>query len=204
MKWEDMDFCFCFVSNIDHGKKRVFCMCRPIANIVGKTSQELLEISGQTNNIPVDLKAILQKLKISCLPLDFSNWEKGSDCILGALVINGDEAVIYYNMKNQVEGHRYRFTIAHEIAHCCLNHYKVEKKGVFLFRTENTYTPDEIAANIFAGELLIPKDSLEKIIDQLVFPSVKALAEIFSVSQSVMLARLKYLNINKNIAGFNY
>ncbi len=56
---------------------------------------------------------------------------------------------------------RFRFTVAHEIAHCCLH------AGGFIDRTDSgktlgiwNDTSEEAEANVFAGELLLPKDLL--------------------------------------------
>jgi hypothetical protein len=54
---------------------------------------------------------------------------------------------------------RFRFTVAHEIGHCCLH------AGGFIDRTDSGKTfgiwndaGEEAEANVFAGELLLPKD----------------------------------------------
>ena len=201
-------------SHISSKKEKVYCMCKPISAIRGKNAEELLELCGQQNRIPVDLKSLLKKLKISCVSYDFSKLESAREDvdnssdenpILGALAINGDNAVIFYRKEDKKEGHRYRFTIAHELAHVCLEHYPIENNTVHLaFRHEHNMNDiQEIDANIFAGELLIPKQSLEEIIENLFFPSLQALAEIFAVSINVMRARLDYLKMTVNISGYN-
>ena len=56
---------------------------------------------------------------------------------------------------------RFRFTVAHEIGHCCLH------AGGFIDRTDSGKTfgiwndpGEEAEANVFAGELLLPHDLL--------------------------------------------
>ena len=61
----------------------------------------------------------------------------------------------------------------------------------------------ELAANVFAGQLLIPKESLLSVISELLIPSVRTLADIFDVSSAVMLERLKFLKISTKIVGYN-
>lgn len=195
-------------------EKRVSTMCKPISEIRGKSANYLLELSGQQKCVPVDIKALLRKLKISCIPYDFSAIEEAIKTddnsseihILGALATNGDNAAIYCRKEDEEGGHRYRFTIAHELGHCCLAHFPIDGATVhYVFRMDDQSTdPDEVAANVFAGELLIPKDSLESVINELLLPDVQTLADIFAVSRNVMLARLKHLNISKNIVGYNY
>lgn len=190
---------------------KVLSMCKPISAIRGMSAQEILELCGQESNIPVDIKAVLQKLNISCMPFDFSGLEsKISSCangnhILGALATNGDKAAIYCRIEDKEDSHRYRFTIAHELGHCCLNHFPVDGSTIHLvFRKDgDTRDKKEIAANIFAGQLLIPKESLISVIDELLIPSVRTLADIFDVSNAVMLERLKFLKISRKIVGYN-
>lgn len=194
-------------------QKKVYCMCKPISDIRYKSAQELLALGNQVDKVPVDLKKLLMKLKISCLSHDFSALDAArkavigpsyENSILGALVTNGDRAVIFYREGDQIDGHRYRFTIAHELAHACLAHYPIGESSVHLsFRTDKADSQEEIDANIFAGELLIPEDALKRVINELIFPSVQTLSNIFAVSQNVMLARLEHLKICNNISGYN-
>ena len=185
-------------------------MCKAISKIKNMSAQELLRFCGQENAVPVDLKAVLKKVGISALPRDFSSIEnksKSNAKILGALVAIEEDAVIFYNKNDLEDGHRYRFTIAHELGHCCLAHTCLDSpNGIHIeLRMEgNSILPEEKAANTFAGELLIPYDSLMRVIDELILPSVRILADIFAVSENVMLARLKHLNISRNIIGYNY
>lgn len=194
-------------------KSQVYCMCKPVTNIRGKTAQELLQMCKQTDSVPVDLKSMLQQLNISCMSYDFSKLDAAfrkanNDCldnpILGAFVTNGDKAVILYRDKDLEDGHRYRFTIAHELAHACLEHYSISHKSAHLaFRREQSDNKHEHEANIFAGELLIPQQSLDRVLKLMFLPSVDYLADIFAVSKRVMYARLTQLNITKNIIGYN-
>ena len=123
--------------------------------------------------------------------------------ILGAVVKNNDNAAIFYNIEDKVSSHRCRFTIAHELAHCCLAH---DSGDVYIdYRTDGeTLNEEEQAANAFAGELLIPEQVLRTTINGLVLPSVKSLWDIFDVSENVMRARLEYLRIQDRILGYNY
>lgn len=190
---------------------KVSTMCRPISAIRGKSAQDILRLCKQENSIPVDLTAILSKLGISSMAFDFSGMESSIEAcskgnhILGALATNGNRAAIFYNADDDEDGHRYRFTIAHELGHCCLNHFPVDGSTTHLvFRTDGvTDDENEVAANIFAGQLLIPRMSLLDVINRLYAPSVKNLADIFNVSEPVMRERLKYLNLKEKILGYN-
>lgn len=66
--------------------------------------------------------------------------------------------------------------------------------GYVEFRgTMNSDNENEIEANVFAGELLIPKKQLNRVYKQLIVPSLVGLADIFEVSINVMRERLLYL-----------
>lgn len=199
------------------GRKRegrlVSYMCKKISSLKGCSADDLLKRCGQDENVPVDLNAILNKLKISALPLDFSRLKAELERedpnifqdrdILGALISNGENAAIFYREQDVINSHRYRFTIAHELAHACLtgnsNHVEVELRvsGAPVNELENE-------ANRFAGELLIPEKQFYKIIKQLYLPSVHTLARVFDVSENVMKERIKCLRPSISISGYHY
>lgn len=170
-----------------------------IKYLKGKTASEILKDTGQENSIPVDLRAILHKLEISAISMDFSEIEeilcdqvKKRGRILGAVMTTHDDAAIFYsNDQELMSNHRYRFTIAHELAHCCLgsdlNHVEFRHDGSF-------DEAGEREANIFAGELLIPLPQLERVSKELLLPTITNLAAVFEVSETVMAARIEYLN----------
>lgn len=189
--------------DMEQKDKEGFVMCAPIAAIRYKTPEELLALCDQTDSIPVDLDRLLKRIKISCKKRQFPDVRNGSSSVrvLGALVTNGDNAIIYYDENSS--RHRFRFTIAHELAHCCLAHYNIGASSVH-FRLEGDPSDElECDANIFAGKLLIPEQSLIKVLSQLLLPSVRALADIFDVSENVMLARLRTLKLDNSILGYN-
>lgn len=170
-----------------------------IENLRGKKAAEILKETGQENNIPVDLRAILHKLEISAISMDFTEIEtilfdqvKKRGRILGAVMTthDNDTAIFYSNDQELMSNHRYRFTIAHELAHCCLdgdlNHVEFRHDG-------SSDEASERRANIFAGELLIPLPQLEKVSKELLLPTITNLATVFEVSETVMAARIEYL-----------
>lgn len=188
-------------------------MCKKVSDLHGISAESLLERCGQKDCVPVDLSAMLKKLGISALPMDFSQLEADlgqkypgvfkSREILGALISNGENAAIFYREADCLDSHRCRFTIAHELAHACLtgnsNHIEVE------FRISGSPPDDlETKANQFAGELLIPEKQFYEIIDQLYLPSVHTLARVFDVSDNVMQERIKCLKPSIPILGFTF
>lgn len=186
-------------------RKDIFTMNNTeLSKLYGKKATDILKETNQENAVPVDLKKILQFFDISAVAMDFTEIEKSlsiENKILGALSCQNGKSAIFYNYKDKEDSHRYRFTIAHELAHVAL---QAETNHVE-FRTDSTIlTKEELAANTFAGELLIPQNSLYNIIDELLIPSVSVLADIFEVSINVMKERLKHLKIKTKIIGYNY
>lgn len=174
-------------------------MCKKLRELDGLTPDEILLIGG-ANSYPIDMQAILKKLGIRSGSMNFSNIEaqiskviKSRGAILGAVTIIDDDVNIYYSEGST--DNRKRFTLAHELAHCCLNASSL-KRGHIEFRfDERTSDPKELAANIFAGQLLIPEKPLRKMYDSLVLPAADVMAREFKVSARVMEARLEYLGL---------
>lgn len=176
------------------GRSGVF-MCKILENIKDKTAKELLEKYGVSPEPPVNLTKLLENAGISAKGIDFTEvenaagYERGT--ILGAAISNGENLTVFYRKEDSEN--RKRFTIAHELAHCCLHSDNLKKNHIELRNSENKDSYREWAANIFAGELLIPEESLEKVYNDLLIPSLLTLAKIFGVSTNVMAARLDYL-----------
>lgn len=169
-------------------------------NLIGLSAADILQKTGQENSVPVNLNKILKELGISAISTDFSNLEEIMSQelqklgpILGASLTTkeGDTAIFYSSNPELMSDHRYRFTVAHELGHLCINGCKnhVEFRHAAMADDKNERT-----ANIFAGELLIPLVQLERVSSELLLPTPKNLATIFEVSETVMFARLKHLN----------
>lgn len=173
-------------------------MCKILKNIRGKKADEILKIYGQDDSIPVNLNQLLFNIGLSVLPYDFTDIEKqiGTEqgSILGLVKSKEDKAAIYYREKDTLN--RQRFTIAHELAHCCLHMIESNKTYVEYRRNESNDNEHEREADIFAGELLIPIKKLREIYLSLAVPSSVTLASKFAVSTNVMEARLNYLKIS--------
>ena len=171
-------------------------MCKILREIGGLSALELLEKYGISLSPPIDIKRLVDNIGIRLIRYDFSNAEKAGNyplgSIIGAALSDGDCLDILY--ANNLTLNRVRFTVAHELAHCCLHNDSLEINHLEL-RTNNV-SPKERDTNIFAGELLVPYSSLLPIYNQLLKPSLSVLAQIFLVSSIVMRERLKYLELN--------
>jgi len=173
-------------------------MCNALKNLAGKTADELLKGANLIGQIPVDLGKLITHWGVSVLPFDFTDLQEKlknngsiiSGNILGLVVAQDDNLGIYYKSDDTV--HRQRFTIAHELAHCCIDYEHLEKNSVN-FRLDNAI--DEAAVNIFAGEILMPETSLKDAIRNMGGIFSGELANMFNVSETAMNARLNYLKL---------
>lgn len=188
------------------GKKKR--MCKPLNLLNGETSERLIQLYGLDEKIPVNLDKLLDAYGIIVSPTDFNELrdfpeiaekEKENGEILGAVAIQNDDLRILYRKSDS--RHRQKFTIAHELAHCCLNGDLLAKNGHIEYRKDifgSSGDNKEKLANTFAGELLIPETALNKIYSQVDKPDISALANVFDVSKNVMRERLKNLGLSFN------
>lgn len=178
-------------------ERRSAYMCEVLKRIQGKKAEEILKENNISLDPPINLDALMKELGIFVREHDFSFVEKttgfATNSILGATILMGDKVMILHKKYAEKRNdHGKRFTIAHELGHCVL--HAEELKGNHLqLRSDicDKNNVEEVAANTFAGELLIPDKSLEDICRRLIIPSLSTLAEIFDVSTSVMKERLK-------------
>lgn len=182
-------------------------MCKKIDELHELKPDELLKRTEQEDKIPVDVAQICYDFGIRLSPFDFSPIEKNDDVknevakrgnILGAAVVSGDNLAILYRQADS--SNRRRFTIAHELAHCCL-HMSTDADFHVEFRTDssNEKNQKEYEANLFAGKLLIPEKSLKRLIGDAKYITKQTsivLAKLFLVSQNVLNERLRTLKIN--------
>lgn len=173
--------------------------------LVGKTPKELLEYCGMQNDTLIDLNKLVEKLGIVVAPVNFTDLENSSEEMKVMVKERGNILGMVVKLKNDLVGilydekstpHRKRFTVAHEIAHCCLNQVSEEESYIEFRLDHDNEDEKEIAANTFAGELLIPEDKIRDLCSNLIFVDVLELADTFAVSANVMKERLKSLKID--------
>lgn len=182
----------------DSLQEQVMIMCEVLDRIKNKTADELLQDYNISAKPPINLSLLLKNIGIIAVPFDFTeiekklNYQKGD--ISGIIYAQKDNLGIFYCATDSLN--RTRFTIAHEIAHCCLHSESLKTRHIELRSEQNKNDPKEYNANIFAGELLIPKTSLIKIYEQFIIaPPLSTLSKIYEVSTAVMAARLDYLEM---------
>jgi len=144
--------------------------------------------------VPVETIAKFLDLKISLEPFEGD--------ISGCTIRRGDKAVIGVNSLHHPN--RQRFTIAHEIGHFLMHkgeqvivdrHFRINFRDAESGKAEN---PEEIEANYFAAELLMPVDFLvrdlkAKVIDMEDDTQIRELAERYRVSALTLNYRLHNL-----------
>jgi hypothetical protein len=166
--------------------------------------------------LPIDVNAIVKELKhvtYSCEP-SFDKW-----LLSGEIRVNRVEASEVKNISiwtNPSEiGERQRFSLSHELGHLIhdvIPNIDDPQKGEYIeevFHRDNTSSPQETRANIFAAQLLMPaillKREVQKLAEQIkkekrkitIDTVIEMLAGIFSVSRIAMKIRLKQLGYVK-------
>jgi len=139
-------------------------------------------------NLPVNLTKLAADLKASVIPdpkLDVGG-------ISGQFALEKDGAVIRFNPHEPPV--RQRFTIAHELGHYVLGHGDKFRDPLRNFSTSN-YDPNEVAANRFAGAILMPEIAVEYWVISQGITDLRTLAEKFDVSEVAMQYRLKNLGL---------
>jgi len=179
-------------------RKEVVEMCK-LSDLTGQTADGLLQKYNLGASVPVDMDKLLKGLHIVAQGIDFTPTEvtladrvERWGNILGAVSVkDGNVSMFYRNDDTRDSVH---FTIAHELAHCCLHADKLSN-GHILMRYDGYFADDEEkAANEFAGELLIPEAMIRN--DYINFSNhVIVLATSYDVPVHVMASRLKRLNL---------
>lgn len=147
-----------------------------------------------------DLKKIADELNLRIVNVDMAEAFQKSNIVKdkktrGFLLKDDDEYTIVVNKDYHLNSRR--FTIAHEIGHYCLNHLANETSGTtYKFRDASSSKgtdPQEIEANTFAAELLMP----EKLIKHWYYitGSIPETAEMFTVSEETVKFRLENLGM---------
>ena len=152
---------------------------------------------------PINVEAIASHLRVQVVE------EKLDRSVSGMLYRDGQHVVIGVNSAHSVR--RRRFTIAHEIGHLVLHkgrplvldHVRVN------FRDANSSTAsdlEEIQANAFAAELLMPRehviDATKRLLEDRTITEaavIESLAQCFDVSDQAMEYRLINLGLRRQV-----
>lgn len=151
------------------------------------SASHLLETKWD-GTLPIDPVAIAEALGAVVKP------DRAIAPASGTFCYEDGVPIIRYNPNDPVV--RQRFTIAHEIGHMVLGHVKA---GELAHRDTSfdSSTPNEVAANAFAAQLLMPADVVPMVLRLLPRGqrSVSALSRKLWVSEQAMGFRLNALGI---------
>ena len=147
--------------------------------------------------MPLDVVLLASKLGYEVKQANFKkDWISGGVNFFD----NADDkqkGVIYVRAKEPPR--RQRFTIAHEIGHCVM-HRDIHKNGILenidMFRNPNNHSPEEVEANEFAANILMPEDLVRTMWWR--WGSTEILASIFKVSLSAISYRLYNLGLKED------
>lgn len=169
---------------------------------MSKAKQTALKILKRYGfNIPIDVESIVKTEGI------LIRREELEDAVSGMLVIKDDQAVIGVNAKHHPN--RQRFTVAHEFGHYLL-HRNLSNvffdESVVFFRDKEAAEGSkyqEIEANVFAAELLMPESVLKERLteqpldafDESDESAFRKLASEFGVSIQALTIRLTRLGL---------
>jgi Zn-dependent peptidase ImmA (M78 family) len=152
---------------------------KPRIGFARQTARKLLADVG-IKDPPVLIRDIINHIKKE-KDLSVYSWAFGEDTD-GIQITEGDVSTIGYNKAQHP--HRQRFTVAHEIGHLLLGH-----TGKNFILDLNSKKPEEIEANQFAAELLMPLEMLKKDF-QNGKKNAKDIAKVYNVSEEAVWWRL--------------
>lgn len=161
-----------------------------------RTARDLLS-KFQITRVPIDVEAIARMLGV--------NVRKAADetDLSGFLYRANGQAIIGVNERHSAR--RQRFTIAHELGHFLLHSLSEVRMDVAVqamyrnARSSEGVAPEEIEANTFAAELLMPAALIEadmanvSAVDILDDHEIEKMAEDYDVSVHALTIRLASL-----------
>src|SRR5688500_2284912 len=121
---------------------------------------------------------------------------------ISGFICRQDDGSVIIGINTYHHAHRQRFTLAHELGHLCLHTTKnlyVDYVPKFRdVKSSQAVEPEEIEANIFAAELLMPEyflmRDIQAIEDSLITKAaIQELAKRYKVSPEAMRVRLERL-----------
>lgn len=164
-----------------------------------RAARELLARFG--HHLPVDVYAIAEAYSITLDP------QVLEEAVSGLLVVRDDKAVISVNQSH--DPHRQRFSVAHSLGHYLL-HRNTASIFIDLSASPGGEGPlarklrrkkvQELGADAFAAELLMPEAALKEQLDNRPLnvhdaKTIRRLAVQFGVSQHALTSRLTKLGL---------
>lgn len=153
-----------------------------------KRAQQLLEAVGITEPA-IDIEEVAKYLGFLVIPFEFPDSTSGLTFI--------EEGVKTIGVNSKHAPVRRRFSIAHEIGHYLMGHEAYDHGDTYIEDRPSYLDPQnrqEMEANEFAAELLLPKKMLEIDVAEMGL-EVESLAKRYQVSEQAMWIQLIDLGI---------
>lgn len=154
-------------------------------------AESILKLANITK-APVDLNKVGESLGFTILPFPFPDKRKGM------VLIENNHKTIGVNKNHPITAQRY--TIAHELGHYLNGHSHYDNS----FNNDETrffdpHFQQEKEADLFAAELLMPKDFLIKDLTEIGI-DIDKLTQKYQVSEQAMWIRLTSLRLAERFA----
>ena len=171
---------------------------RPRFSLARRKAEELLRAAKvKKAPVPVERLVRLAGAEIHYEPFDGQ---------ISGLVHSGNRGNIIIGVNSAHAVTRQRFTIAHELGHMILHpseSFHIDERAAIRFRNAASSLatePDEIEANQFASELLMPEFLMSKELSKVPCDldpedAIPILAQRFQVSEQAMTLRLNRLGV---------
>lgn len=160
----------------------------------GQTEARIVLSTYNLKNLPIDVMEIAKTMGYDVYDATFKK-----DGLSGGIKFKTDtERGQIYCAKYDPFARR-RFTIAHEIGHSIMHRDNYEEgmlETIDMFRNAKDHSAEEIEANAFAAELLMPADMVRK--EWARWGSTEILADVFFVSLSAISYRLYNLGFKED------
>lgn len=157
----------------------------------GATPQSLLGFA-QTHKIelePLDVASLAEKMGVNI------RYEPLEDNISGSLKKDRITKKWVITVNSLHHPHRQRFTIAHELAHYCLDSSSQEDFTDKIFFRNGCLSKVEKVANKYAAELLMPESAFRRQVK--ISPRVEDIARYFQVSSAAVVFRADELGYKR-------
>lgn len=153
----------------------------------GQTAGSLREFA-LNNGIrlePLDVASLARQMGISI------RYEPLEDNISGSLKKDRTTRKWVITVNSLHHPHRQRFTIAHELAHYCLDSTSKDDFTDKVFFRNELLSKEEKIANRYAAELLMPEPEFRRQVE--ISPKVEDIAQYFQVSSAAVVFRAREL-----------
>jgi hypothetical protein len=122
-----------------------------------RTWNQLVQVFPNGIPVPIPIEDIVERYYR--IPLEFEEMDRE---ILGYFDFRQKKIWVNSSLEADYENERLRFTIAHELGHCCIHSRYANEGGVLFSKGMEFYKHNhsrlERQANLFAGYFLMPSD----------------------------------------------